>query len=440
MPVASASHADRPATTDGSNVTNGASAGAGGAGATEATGTTIVLLGGTVHPVSAPVIEDGVVIMSGGRLSYVGSRGAADIPVDARVINVAGKHVYPGMIDPISQVGMVEIGQVAASRDDRERGRYNPHLNALWGVNPHSVEIPVTRANGITAVMATPSTGIVRGAGAVIQLTGDTPERMRIKERAALVVEFPSPEGEAWEEPKLEGERLEELIALFDRAQAYAAAPTTDDDPTAPLDVNDRLRNLAMLDAMVPAMKGVVPILFRARSERDIRTLLMFLEPYPEVRPVIVGGDQAFRVAEELAEKGIAVIVGSANRPTMDRDDPIAAAFENAGILNTAGVKIAFSVEDYAQTRNLPYSAARSVAFGLPQEAGLRAVTLSPAEILGLGAEMGSLEVGKRADVIVTDGDPLQIVTHVELAFIGGEEVSLESKHTELWRKFRDRK
>ncbi|MDP2577567.1 MAG: amidohydrolase family protein [Candidatus Palauibacterales bacterium] len=418
----------RRAGTDGSNGSNG-----------EASSPTIVLLGGTVHPVSAPVIEDGAIIMSDGRITYVGSRAGVDIPIDSEVLNVAGKHVYPGMIDPVSQVGMVEIGRVAASRDDRERGKYNPHLNALWGINPHSVEIAVTRANGITAVMSIGTTGVIRGAGAVVQLTGDTPERMVIAERAALVVDFPSAEGDAWDEPELEGEELEELIAVFGRAKAYAARPSTNDDPTAPLDVNDRIREKAMLEAMVSGMTGEVPVLFRARTERDIRTLLMFLEPYPEVRAVIVGGDQAFRVADELAQRGIPVIIGSAGRPTSDRDDPIAAAWENANILHSAGVKIAFTTQDYANVRNLPYHAARSIAYGLPQEVGLRAVSLSPAEILGLGDEMGSIEVGKRADIIVTDGDPLQILTHVELEFIGGNEVSLESKHTRLYEAFKDR-
>ncbi len=419
------SSASNPVSTDGSN----------GLGVAP----TIALVGGVVHPVSSPEIPDGTVIMSGGRISYVGRRGGARIPADAQVINVAGKHVYPGMIDPLTQVGMVEIGRVTASRDDREQGEFNPHLNALWGVHPHSVEIPVTRANGITAVLSVPGSGVIQGAGAVVQLYGDTPERMAIAERAAIVVNFPSPEGKDWDDPKLEGDELEELIDLFERGVAYAAAPTTSDDPTAPFDANDKLRERAVLQAMVPAVTGETPVFFRVRKERDIRTLFMFLDEFPEVRAVVVRGDQAFRVAGELAERGIPVIVGSALSTTLDRDDPVSAGWENARILHAAGVNIAFSTLDYANVRNLPYHAAKAVAFGLSAEAALRAVTLAPAEILGLGSEMGSIEVGKRGDLIVTDGDPLQIVTHVERAFIGGREVSLESKHTMLYEKFKDR-
>ncbi len=402
-------------------------------------GPSIVLLGATVHPVSGPDIDDGAVVISGGQVSYVGSRSGLDIPADAQVVNIAGKHVYPGMIDPMTQVGMVEIRQVAASRDDREAGRYNPQLNAIWDVHPYSVGIPVTRANGVTAVLSVPATGTIQGAGAVIQLKGDTPERMAVRERAAIVVNFPSPKGKAWEEPKLEGEQLEELVDLFARAVTYAAAPSDNDDPTAPFDGNDRTRERTLLEAMVPAVTGATPVFFRARSERDIGTLLMFLDSFPDVRAVLVGADQAFRVADELAERQIPVIVGSELRPTMDRDDPVSAGWRNAAILYGAGVKIAFSTQDYANVRNLPYAAAKAVAFGLPRDAALRAVTLSPAEVLGVDSQMGSIEVGKRADLIVTDGDPLQIVTNVERVYIGGSEVPLESKHTRLYEQFKDR-
>ncbi|UCC82547.1 MAG: amidohydrolase family protein [Gemmatimonadota bacterium] len=414
-----------------------ASAGTAGSNGSEAT---LALVGATVHPVSGPEIADAVVMLADDRISYVGPRAGADIPAGAEVINVAGKHIYPGMIDPMTQVGMIEVGQVAASRDDQETGRYNPHVNALWGVHPHSAEVNVTRANGITAVVSAPGSGVIWGAAAVIQLSGDTPERMAIAERAAMVIDFPSPSGKAWEDPKLEGERLEELIDLFERAVAYAAAPSHNDDPTAPFDGNDRMRERAMLEAMVPAVTGQMPVFFAAASERNIKTLFLFLDKFPEVDAVLGGADQAYRVADELAERGIPVIIGSALSRTNDRADPVSANYANAGILHAAGVKIAFGTGDYANVRNLPYHAAKAVAFGLPQEVGLRAVTLNTAEILGLGSEMGSIEVGKRADLIVTDGDPLQIVTNVERAFINGVEVSLtDNKHTRLYEQFKDR-
>lgn len=402
-------------------------------------GSVTALVGATVHTVSGPDIVNGVVLVAEGRISAVGRSGAVQIPDGARVVNVAGKHVYPGMINPITQLGMVEIGAVAASRDDREVGRYNPHIRSITGVHPHSEAIPVARAAGITTALTIQTSGVIQGMAAVIQLVGDTPERMLVKDSAALVINFPSPKGEAWEEPSLEGDRLEELVDLFERAKLYAEQPSVRYDPTAPFDPNLANRESFVLAALQPAVTGNVPVLFRARRERDIRSLLMFLDEFPAVRAVLVGGDQAFRVAGELAERGVPVIVGSALSPTMDRDDPITAGWENAAILHQAGVRVAFGTNDADQTRNLPHHAARSVAFGLPQEEGLRAVTLNAAEILGLGDQMGSLDPGKRADIIVTSGDPLQIVTQVERMFIAGEEVSLESKHTRLYEKFRNR-
>ncbi|KPK02604.1 MAG: hypothetical protein AMS20_11895, partial [Gemmatimonas sp. SG8_28] len=384
-------------------------------------------------------IEEGIVLLADGRIAAVGRAGEVTIPDGATVVNLAGRHLYPGMIDPMTQLGMVEIGAVAASRDDREIGRYNPHVRALTGVHPHSEAVPVARANGILAVLTAPSSGVIRGMGSVIQLAGDTPERMAIRDLGALLVAFPSPEGDPWDEPSLEGERLEELVTVFKRAVQYTQGGRTNDDPTAPFEPNVTNRQQFLLAAMEPAVTGDVPVYFLARQERDIRSLLLFLDEFPRVRPVLVGGDQAFRVAAELAARSIPVIVGSALTPTMDRDDPVVAGWENAGILHAAGVKVAFGTNDVADVRNLPYHAAKAVAFGLPQEEALKAVTLRPAEILGLADEMGSIDVGKRADLIVTDGDPLQIVTQVERAFIAGEEVSLESKHTRLYEQFRNR-
>lgn len=400
----------------------------------------VALVGATVHPVSGPDIPDGVVVIDeNGRIAAVGPAASVEIPAGVRNIDLSGKHLYPGMIDPMTQLGMVDVGSVASAQDSREVGTYNPHVRALTSIHPPSEPIPVARANGITAAMAAHTSGVIQGTGSVIQLTGDTPERMEIEDRAALVVNFPSADGEDWEEPKLEGERLEELVDFFERSRLYAAEPTTRDRPTDRFDVQTAGGEAVLLDAMLPAIRGEMPVFFRVREERDIRTLLLFLDRFPDVRAVVLGGDQAFRIADELAERDIAVIVGSGLSPTMDRYDPIEAGWRNAAVLHGAGVPIAFSTQDVADVRNLPYHAARSAAFGLPREVAIRGVTLGAAEVLGLGSEMGSIDEGKRADLIVTDGDPLQILTHVERMFIGGEEVSLESRHTRLYDEFIDR-
>src|SRR5690625_53170 len=439
----------------------------------------LALVGATVHPVAGPAIEDGVVIVRGGRIEAVGRSSQVEIPGDAEVIDLRGKHIYPGLISPITEIGLDEISSITSARDNVEVGDFNPHIRALTAIHPHSAAIPVLRANGITSALSVFSSGIIQGAGSLIQLVGDTPERMEIESRAARVINFPvqplrgarrwpmetmNGSGEyggdfdgvalhggaplevptlvapPQTEGTLEGERMEKLISLFERARLYSKGQSTTDDPTAPFEPQARGGTAILLAALKPAVTGEMPVFFRVRTEREIRSLLLFLDRFPEVRAVIVGGDQAVRVAEELARREIPVISAHVRAPTSDRDDPGTARWANAGILHAAGVKVACGVDGVEHTRNLPYHAAKAAAFGLPREEALRAVTVNTAEILGLGHELGTIEVGKRADLIVTTGDPLQILTEVERAFIGGMEVSLESKHTRLYEEFRDRK
>src|SRR5690606_5574665 len=403
----------------------------------------VAITGAMVHPVSGSPIANGTVLIRDGVIEAVGAASEVTIPQGARRVDATGKHLYPGMIDPLTSVGMIDIESISSARDDREIGAFNPHMRALFGINPYSEGIFVGRANGITSILTVPASGTVRGTASVVALKGDTPERMVIDARNAVVIEFPSPEGEAWEEAKLEGDELVRLMDLFRRAKLYAAQPSVLRDPTAPWEVNVDPSDRVLLDAMVPVITGAAPTIFVAQSERDLKTLFMFLDTFPTVRAVVGGGAQAYHVAAELARRNIPVIVGSNFEPNNYRDDPLTAAWRNAEILRAAGVKVAFttsfSPEGASELRNLPYAAAKAVAYGMPRDEAYRAVTLNAAEILGLGDRMGSIERGKRADLILTDGDPLQIVSHVERMWIGGEDVPVVSKHTQLYVQFRDR-
>ena len=404
---------------------------------------TTAIVGGTVHPVSRPAIANGVVLLEGERIAAVGSAAEVTIPAGARRIDASGRHVYPGLIDPLTSLGLVDIEAVPQARDDREVGRFNPHVRALWGVNPFSVAIPVARANGVTSVLTVAASGVVRGAGSLIQLKGDTPEKMEIESRAALVVQFPRPKGEPWEPPSLEGDDVRDLVRLFRNARAHVLSPSERRDPTARFELNADPSETALLDAMGPALRGEQPVIFIAQTERDIRSLLMFLDSFPTVKAVLGGGHQAYHVASELARRSIPVIVGSQLTPTVDRDDPVTAAWRNAAILRERGVLVAFttsfSPEGVSEIRNLPYAAGRAVAYGLTEAEALRGLTLSAAEILGSAGQLGSLDPGKRADLIITTGSPLQILTRVERMWIAGEEVPLVSRHTELYHQFRGR-
>ena len=447
-------------------------------------GPIVALVGGTVHPVSGPAIANGTVIIEGEQIRAVGSAAEVSIPASANRIDVSGKHVYPGMIDPLTTIGLFEFGQVGQASDQSEVGLYNPHIRAIVGVMPHYPSLNVARANGITTVLTTQTSGMISGTAAVIGFNdGDTWEQVAVKPEAVLVVDFPAPrEGdgqtENWRklhddgdlhggvartespfvlaaesearrraqdseedeepQPELKGDRMKGLVELFRRARAYASSPSLSDDPTAPFEVNVWGGEAVLLDAMVPAMRGEMPVYFRAQTEWQIRTLFVFADSFPALRPIVVGGTEAWKVADELATRRIPVIITSAYSPTGNRDESITANYRNASALEAAGILFAFATGSDGNVRNLPYHAAHSVAYGLTPESGLRAVTLNAAEILGIQA--GRLEPGARADVIVTDGDPLQILTNVEMMWVGGRQVDpKDNKHQRLYEEFRNR-
>jgi len=466
--------------------------------ATELLEGSFALVGGTLHPVSSPSVEDGVLIVRSGRITAIGSSSQISVPEDVTVVDVSGKHIYPGMIDPLTNLGIYEFGAVGQATDVSETGSYNPHIRAISAIVPYSAAINVARANGITTALVTQTSGVIQGTGSVVQLRGDTYERMAVKPEAALMVAFPAPRQapgsrNQWEvfefgshggddgagggspyfataafqadpfaedapvsgipglsylapredepEPTLEGERMEDFVALFKRARVFAETGTVAQDPTRPFEANVWGGDRVILEALVPAVTGEVPVFFRADSEWQIRTLFLFLQEFPEVRGVVVGGTEAYKVADELAEHDVPVIITSAYAPTPGRDESILASYRNAAFLHEAGVKIAFGTGSTSDVRKLPYHAAHSVAFGLPANEGLRSVTLSTAEMLGMDDLIGSLEPGKRADILVTDGDPLQALTWIDRMFIGGVEVDpRDNKHDRLYREFVDRR
>jgi imidazolonepropionase-like amidohydrolase len=462
------------------------------------TESSFAFVGGTLHPVSSPPVEDGVVIVRNGHITAVGPSSQISVPGDVTIVDVSGKHLYPGMIDPLTNLGIYEFGAVSQASDISETGTYNPQVRAIPAIVPYSAAINVARANGITAALVTQTSGVIQGTAGVIQLRGDTYERMAIKPEAALMVAFPAPRQapggrDHWEVfevagqeddagsggispyfataafqpdpfandgslsgnptlgflspqeegpvPTLDGERMESFVTLFKRARVFAETGTVAQDPTRPFEANVWGGDRVILEALVPAIRGEMPVFFQADSEWQIRTLLVFLQEFPEVRPVVVGGTEAYKVAAELAAHDVPVIITSAYSPTPDSDASILASYRNAALLNQAGVKIAFGTGSTADVRKLPYHAAHSVAFGLPVDVGLRAVTLNTAEILGMDDLIGSLEAGKRADILVTDGDPLQALTWIDRMFIGGVEVDpRDNKHDRLYREFVDRR
>jgi imidazolonepropionase-like amidohydrolase len=410
---------------------------------------TYVIRGARVVTVSGADIENATVVISGGRISSVGANVPA--PPGAQVIDAAGLTVYPGMIDLGTNMGLTEISSGAPGTiDTAELGDMNPNAAAVWAVNPHSSHVAVTRVEGVTSVLSMPSGGTISGQAAFINLAGSSPREMTVVPQAALVIDFPRVGGggggggfqqaqQAITPDALTARdrRIEELRRMFRDAEAYGRAQDAHakDPRSVPRPTSD-----LKLAALVPYARGERPVVFRAERERDIRGAVRFAEEL-RLRPVIIGGSDSGKVAQLLKEKDVAVILDSVLNLPLREDDPYDSLFENAAKLQAAGVRFCISTGDSgAHVRDLPFHAGMAAAFGLPKAEALKAVTLYPAQILGVADRVGSVEQGKLANLVVTDGDILEARTRVRHLFIGGRQIPLVSRHTMLYEQFKDRK
>lgn len=385
-------------------------------------GDAVVILNAVIHPVTRAPFT-GSLVIEHGKIAEVQAGPPSAKYRELPVIAGNDLHVYPGMIDAHTSMGLVEIGSISGTRDNHEIGPFQPDLKALSAVNPHSELIAVTRANGITSALAMPGGGIVSGQSAVVRLDGWTPAEMALSATCALHVNFPEPK-ETPEVKKAEPDpELKQLRELFDAAKRY---DPKDKDPK--------------LEALQPYLRGERPVIFEANTIAQIKGAVKFAGEVG-VKPVISGGHEAWKVAALLAEKKVPVILAGVMGIPHHDYDPADAHASSAARLTAAGVKVAISsAEDFhGGSRNTPYHASWSAAHGLDRDEALKSVTLYPAEILGIADRVGSLEAGKDADLIVTTGDPLEVVTDIVYGFIAGRAVSLESKHTRLYEKFRQR-
>ena len=396
---------------------------------------TVAIRNARIVPVTSAPIEGGTIVFANGVITAVGTN--VDVPAGATVIDGSGLSVYPGMIDSGSNVGLIEVDAIGATVDTTELGDFNPNAQASVAINPHSELIPVTRVNGVTHVVSTPEGGIISGQSALVQLAGWTPKEMVVKSPAAMHIRFPrlrsAPLVEIPQEEEAETNRrknytkeLDRLRDVFRDAQAYAKA--------AGARVRRYDRDL-LLEALVPVVEGRVPVVMHANQARDIRAALAFADEL-KLKVILSGAQDASRVIEDLKKRNVPVILGPILSLPQREDDPYDILFSNAKVLHDNGIRFAIQTADAHNSRNLPYHAAACAAFGLPKEEALKAVTIYPAEIWGVADRLGSLEVGKIANVIVTDGDPLEIRTTVSRVFIAGEEISMESRHTLLYKKF----
>ena len=395
-------------------------------------------------------IEDGTVVIHDGKIAAVGA--AVSIPSGTQVIDAKGLQVYPGLFDPVTQMGLSEIGAVNATVDTTETGPFNPDVTAATAILPSSAHIPVTRASGITEVIAAPASGgfdsrgastLVGGQASAIHLAGWTAEEMLIKKHAAMVVDWPGVETRSFDfstftnkeksfaDAKKEYDKqVNELADYFEQARHYAQALQNPGGAGFLRDVK--------LEAMAPVIRGEMPLLVFADKTRQIRDAVEFCDKQ-KVKLILAGGAEAWKEKDLLRSKSVPVIL----RPTLgeprEEDDGYDRLLTQPEELRAAGVKIAFASFDNSFARRLGQNAANAVAHGLPYDEGLKAVTLYPAQMFGLDAQLGTVETGKIANLIVTNGDPLDVTTDVRYLFIKGQLTSTDNKQKALYEKYLNR-
>jgi imidazolonepropionase-like amidohydrolase len=412
------------------------------------------LTGATLHPVSGPEIKDGVLVVSHGKISAIGGSDTP-IPAGAQTVDLKGLDVWPGMIDAGNIIGLFEVGSLSETQDYRDSAQFQPELRTSTALHPDSELIPVTRVNGVLASFVQPMGGSISGQGCVIELAGWVPSEMVIADRVGLSVGIPpappsDPEasgrgrigqgqgGDATEQRRRRDEAIEATKEEFRRALAYDKVRADSLARKAALPPHD-----PRLEALAPYAKGEKPVFFRAERRVEILDAIKFAKDL-KLKAVVTGGAEAWKVADELKTAKIPVLIAGVLRIPAEATDPYDAHYANAAKLHAAGATFAFrsagqGADQGTAIRNLPYEAATAVAFGLPEAEALKAVTITPARILGVDDQIGSLDVGKRANLVITSGSILQPTTDVKALFIGGKPTNVESRHTRLYAKYRQR-
>ena len=400
----------------------------------------IALIGATIHPVNGAVIQNGTILFENGMIKELGAN--VNLPSGTDSINVAGKHVYPGLINVDTRMGLVEINSVPGSRDVFELGAMNPNVKAEVALNPDSELFSVVRAHGITVVNTFPRGGTISGKSAAIMLDGWTWEDLTLKAPVAMHMNWPRLTlNRAWwnttsEEDQIKDreEALEKIDLFFDDAKAYMTAKAVSGKNGLPNQKVD-LR----LEAMIPVLNGELPLWIAADEIKQIQAAIDWAES-KGIKTVIYGGVDSWRLAKELNKMNIPVVIGSVLDVPNRAWEAYDTGYTLANKLYQAGVKFCIGYATrLGKQQNVRYNAAMAVAYGLPVDEGIKSITIYAAEIMGIDDRVGSLEVGKDATLIVTDGNPLEITTLVSMEFIQGRVIDLDNKHKRLYRKYTEK-
>ncbi len=383
------------------------------------------IVNATVHQDEAQALQGATVLMEGERITAVGVDVA--IPAGARRIDAAGRLVTPGFIHSVTGLGLTEVGAVGSTREGNMTGAITPSFNVLEGINPASTRIPPTRVGGVTTVLALPGGGLLRGQGVAIDLDGVTIEQMEVRSPAVMVMDLGSSSKGAGGGSRAGVMAL--LRRLFNDAEVLRAREVQYEER----DMRDLAAPAEELAALWPVLDGDIPLAVWANRVSDLENVLRLADEY-QLDLIILGGAEAWKIADKLAERFIPVVVNPFdNVPSFDG---LSIRYDNATLLHEAGVPVLLYESDAGGPRNLRFAAGMAVRNGFPRNEAFRAITTGPARAFGL-ADYGSIEVGKIANVVVWDGDPLDFSGAAAHVFIRGTEQSMESRQRELLERYR---
>lgn len=390
-----------------------------------------LLQNATVVTVTKGTLANTSVLLENGKIAKVGTNLSAE---GAEVIDCTGMFIYPGIIDGGTRLGLVEVSSVPETVDYSEIGNVVPNMQALTTVNPNSEAIGVTRVSGVTTVLTVPSGGLFPGTAALINLNGYTPDQMYGGFKAVAMT-FPSSgrrgrfDRRSDEDIKKDGEKaLKEANEIWTNAKNYLELKTS----------GAQLAYYPEMEQLSKVVSGELALLIEVNVASDIQNAIKWVEG-KNIKVIFTGVSEGWRVADEIAKAKIPVVTGPVQELPTRASDRYDTPYANAGILAKAGVKVALRTDDEENVRNLPFHAAFAAAYGLGKEEALRAVTINPAEIFGVADQYGSIEVGKRANVLVSTGDPFETRTQLLHVFIDGYRIPMSNRHIRLYQEFLER-
>ncbi|WP_404310843.1 amidohydrolase [Neorhodopirellula lusitana] len=395
----------------------------------------IVIRNTTLHLGNGSIVSNGSILFEDGMISEVGD--SVRLPDSARVIDGKGKHVYPGLIDSYTDIGLREITAVDVTVDNVERGELNPNVRSWVAFNPDSELIPVARAGGVMLAHVVPGGRLLQGQSGVMLLDGWSYQDMLVKGPAGLCVNWESvmPRGgDSKDKAKRYDEQIQELDDLLERARRYGESIAADDSGSTDL----------RLESLLPVIRGERPVFVQADRLGAIESAISFFTSR-RIPMVLCGGADAMHCVDRLAAHDIPVILIATYRLPRRRSDPVDALYSLPAQLRESGVRFAIAGEGAgypggaSNLRNLAYQAGIAVAHGLPHEEAVRAITQSPAEILGVADLVGTLAAKHHATLIIADGDVFESGTRVVDAYVQGRQVDLGNKHKQLYRKYEQR-